>query len=54
MISDIGQACYYVQADNHSYYLIQEKRIPNLKRHGRVIKSQATTMERFQICVSQK
>ena len=41
MISDIGQACYYVQAEIHLDCIIREKRLPNLKRHGRVIKSQA-------------
>ena len=41
-ISDIGKACYYVQAENNLNCLIQEKLLPNLKRHGRVIKSQAT------------
>ena len=53
-ISDIGQASSYVQAENKLNQLIREKRLPNLKRHGRVIKSQATTTERLQICVSQQ
>ena len=52
-ISDIGQASSYVQAENHFYFLIMEKRLPNIKRHGQVIKSQSTTMERLQLCVSQ-
>ena len=43
VISDIGQANSYVQEENHLYYLIWEKRLPNLRRHGRVIKYQATT-----------
>ena len=53
-ISDIVQASYYVQAENHLGYLIREKWVPNLKRHGQVIKAQETTTERSQICVSQK
>ena len=40
-ISDIGKACSYVQAEIHLDCIIREKRLPNLKRHGRVIKSQA-------------
>ena len=53
-ISDIGQAIYYVKAKNYLYCLILEKGLPNMKRHGRVIKYQATTMEQSQICVSQQ
>ena len=44
-ISDIGKASSYVQAENHLNYLIREKRLPNLKWHGRVIKSQEMTIE---------
>ena len=54
MISDIVKASYNVQAENHSYYLIQEKQLPNMMRHRRLIKAQATTTERLQICVSQQ
>ena len=39
-ISDIRQASSYVQADNDLYWLIQKKRMPNLKRRGQVIKYQ--------------
>ena len=53
-ISDIGQASYYVQAENHLYYLIWENQLANLKRHRRVIKSQSKTMELLHICVSQQ
>ena len=53
-ILDIGQASSCVQAENHSYYLIQEKQLPNMMRHGRVIKAQAKTTERLQICVLQQ
>ena len=53
-ISDIGQTSFYVQAENHFNYVIREKQLPNLKRPGRVIKSQATTTERSQSCVSQQ
>ena len=45
VISDIGQGNFNAQADNHLDYLIQEKRMQYIKRHGRVIKSQTTTME---------
>ena len=53
-ISDIVQACSCVQSENHLYCLIREKRLPNLKRHGRVIKYQATNMEWSHIYVSQQ
>ena len=35
-------------------YLIQAKHLTNLKRQGRVVKSQATTTELSHICVSQQ
>ena len=54
MIEYIGQASSYAQAENHLYCLIKEKWLPNMKRHGRVIKAQATTTERSQICVSRQ
>ena len=54
IISDIGQAISYVQVENHLDHPIREKRLPNMKRHGRVIKAQAMTTERLQICVSQQ
>ena len=44
-MSYMGQSSSYVQADNHLDHLIWEKRLPNLKRHGRLIKYQATNME---------
>ena len=43
MISDIRQSDSYVQAESHVYYLIREKRLPNMKRHGQVMQAQATT-----------
>ena len=45
IISDIVQACSHVQSDNHVDCLIQEKRLPNLKRRGQVIKDQAMITE---------
>ena len=53
-ISDIGQANYSVQADNHLDYLIREKKLPNLKRHGWLMQSKVTTMELSNICLSQQ
>ena len=53
-ISDIGQVSYYDQAENHLYNPIQEKRLTNMKRRGRVIKAQATTTEQSQIYMSQQ
>ena len=44
-ISDIGQASSFVQAENHLDCLIQEKRLPNLKRRGQMIKDQAMITE---------
>ena len=41
-ISDIGQASSYFQSENHLDCLIWGKQLPNLKRHGRVIKSWET------------
>ena len=54
VISYIGQANSYVQAENHLDYLIQEELLPDLKRYGRATKSKATTMERSHICLSQQ
>ena len=54
MISDIRQISYYVQAETHLDYLIRGKRLPNMKRHGRVTKSQAMTTERLHIFVLQQ
>ena len=44
-ISHIAQASSYVQADNHLDCLIRVNWLPNMKRGGRVIKSQETTTE---------
>ena len=52
VISDLGQAKSFVQAENHLDYLIWSKRLTRLKRLGRVVSAQATTNERSQICVS--
>ena len=54
VMSDIGQELLYVQAENHLDYLIQEKQLQNMKRHGRVIKSQTITTKRSYIYVSQQ
>ena len=54
VISDIRQENYYVQAENHLYSLIWGNRLTNMKRHGRVIKYQATTTKKSQICMSQQ
>ena len=45
VISDIGQENSYVQSDNHLNDLIPEKQLPNMKRHGWVIKAQEKTTE---------
>ena len=34
VISDIGQKSFYVKAENHLYYLIQENMLQNMKEHG--------------------
>ena len=54
VISDTGQKNYCVQADIQLDYLIWEKWLPNMKRHGRVVQAQEKTTERSQICVSQQ
>ena len=54
VISELGQAKYLVQAENHMDYLIREKRMTHLKRIGRVVSSKETTTELSQICVSQQ
>ena len=54
VISELGQAKSFVQAENHLDYLIRAKRLTHLKRLGRVVSAQATTTERSQICVSQQ
>ena len=45
---------YYVQAYNHSDYLIREERLLNMKRRGLMIKYQAKPSELSYICVSQQ
>ena len=54
VISEIGQAKLFVQAENHLDYLIRAKRLTHFKRLGRVVSSQATTTERSPMCVSQQ
>ena len=54
VISDIGQENLYIQAENHLDLIIRKNWLPNMKRLGRVIKSQTTATELFQICVSQQ
>ena len=44
--SDIEQENLYVQADNRLDCLIQEKRLPIIKMHGQVIKSQEMITEK--------
>ena len=45
-ILDTVQASSYAQEKNHLDYLIWENRLTNMKRCGRVIKSQSTNTER--------
>ena len=52
--SDIGQVNLYVQADNHLGHLILEGKLLNLKRGGRVIKSQEDNSELLEVYVTQK
>ena len=47
IISDRGQANYYVQAENNLDCLILEKWLSNLKRHGRVIQAQEMIKEKL-------
>ena len=54
VISELGQAQSFVQADNHLDYLIQGNQLTGLKRLGRVVEAQATTTELSHICVSQQ
>ena len=54
VISELGQAKSFVQAENHLDCLIRAKQLTHLKRLGRVVSAQATTTERSQICVSQQ
>ena len=54
VISDLGQAKSFVQAENHLDYLIRAKRLTYLKRLERVVSAQANTTERSQICVPQQ
>ena len=53
VISDLVQAKLFVQAENHSDYLIRAKRLTHLKSLGKLVSDQATTTERSQIfCVT--
>ena len=54
VLSYIGKHYSYYQVNNQCDYLINDERLPNLKRNGRVIKSQVTTSEILQIYVSQQ
>ena len=54
VISELGQAKLFFQAENHLDYLIWAKRLTHLKRLGRVVSAQATTTEQSHICVSQQ
>ena len=54
VISELGQAKSFVQAENHLDYLIQAKRLTHLKRLGRVVSDKATTTEKSQIFLSQQ
>ena len=42
VISELGQAKLFAQAENHLDYLISAKRKTHLKRLGRVVSAQAT------------
>ena len=53
VISDIGQAKLFVQAENHLGYLIWTKRLTYLKIIGRAVAVQAMTTEQSHIRVSQ-
>ena len=54
VITELGQANLFVQADNHLDYLIRAKRLTHLKSLGRVVSAQATTTELSQIFLSQQ
>ena len=45
VISELGQAKSFFQAENHLYYLIRAKLLTHLKRLGRLVSAQATTTE---------
>ena len=49
LIVDLGQCVSSKAAENHLDYLIRLKRLPDLKRNGRIILAQSTTTERSQI-----
>ena len=46
---DMGQCVSSTSAENQLDYMIRMKRLPNLKRNGRIILAQSTTTERYQI-----
>ena len=54
VISELGQAKSFVQAENNFDYLIRAKWLTHLKRLGRVVSAQATTTKQSQIFVSQQ
>ena len=53
VISELGQAESFLQAENHLDFFIWVKWMTHVNRIGRVVSAQATTTERSQICVSQ-
>ena len=54
VISELGQANSFVQAENYLEYLILAKWLARLKRLGRVVTAQAATTKRSHIFVSQQ
>ena len=54
MILSITSTVDWKAAENHLDYLIRQKKLPNLKRNGRVVAAQKTTTKRSQIIASQQ
>ena len=53
VIQDIS-GCSQKAADNHLCYLVKNKKLPELKRSGQVVKAQQTTTSRSQVHIEQQ
>jgi len=54
LIMEMKQTSNKRKCENHYDYLIRSKKMPELKRFGRVTTAQATTIKRSQITVEQQ
>ena len=54
IIINLSSTSNWKTAENHLDYLIPSKKLPELKRYGRVVAAQNTTTKRSQVVISQQ